>query len=408
MLNQSKTIVILGICFIMLLPTLTRAQDWPQWRGPDRDAKVTGFKVPQTWPKELNQKWKVNVGLGDSTPALVDGKIYVFARQGSDEVLLCLNADDKTELWRESYSAPAVTGPPSSHPGPRSSPAVASGKVFTFGVAGTLSCIDVETHKVLWRRNDYPDARPQFYTAMSPLIVDKLCIAHVGKESEGALIAYNIETGEPEWKWTGEGPTYSSPMLMTVDGVRQVVINSEKDLLGISLDEGKQLWSIPTPNQRMFYSCPTAIIDGQTIYYTGQGTGSKAVKISKNGDEFTHEELWNNTESGTTFNTPVLKDGFLYGMNPQGHIFCIDAKTGKTTWTGSETFNRFGTIVDAGQVLFALSSQSELAVFEPNEKEYNELARYKVADSEVYAYPIISGNRIYVKDQDSLTLWTID
>ena len=408
MLNQSKTIVLLGISFIMLITSLVKAQDWPQWRGANRDAKVTGFKAPQEWPKALTQKWKVNVGSGDSTPALVGDKIYVFTRQGADEVLLCLNADDKTELWRDSYSAPAVTGPPSSHPGPRSSPTVADGKIFTFGVTGTLSCLDSETHKVLWRKNDYPEARPQFYTAMSPLVVDNLCIAYVGKESEGALIAYDIETGEPKWKWIGEGPTYSSPVLMTVDSVRQVVIPSEKDILGISLAEGKKLWSISAPNQRMFYSCPTPVIDGQTIYYTGQGTGSKAVKISKKGDEFTYEELWSNTESGTTFNTPVLKEGFLYGMNSQGHIFCIDVKTGKTTWTGSETFNRFGSIVDAGQVLFALSSQSELAVFEPNEKEYKQIAKYKVADSEVYAYPIIAGNRIYVKDQNSLILWTID
>jgi outer membrane protein assembly factor BamB len=408
MSNQCKVIIILAFVTICTFSTCLQAQDWPQWRGPNRDAKVTGFKIPDVWPKELTKKWKINIGQGDATPALVNNKIYAFTRQDSNEILICLNAIDGKELWKESYTAPAVTGAPGSHPGPRSSPCVINGKIVTFGVSGILSCFNTETHKILWHKDDFPGIWPQFYTSMSPLIVDNLCIVHLGKETEGALIAYDIETGKPKWNWTSEGPTYSSPMLMTIDGIKQVVIHCEKNLYGINLADGKQLWKVETPNQKMFYSCPTAVIDGQIIYYTGQGTGSRAVKISKKGDEYITEELWSNNESGTTFNTPVLKEGLLYGFNPQGKMFCINAKTGQTAWTGKETFNRFGTIIDAGAVLFALSSQSELTVFEPSEKEYKELARYKVADTEVYAYPIISGNRIYIKDKDSLTLLVIE
>lgn len=408
MVNHKKTIILLALCIILIITSGVLAQDWSQWLGTNRDAKVTGFTSPQTWPEKLNQKWQVNVGNGDSTPALVDGKLYVFTRRESDEILLCLDAEDGKELWRDSYSAKAATGPAGSHPGPRSSPAVADGKIVTFGVAGMLSCLNIETHKVLWRKNDLPGTYPQFFTSMSPLIVDDLCIAHLGKESEGVLIAYNLETGEPKWKWPEEGPTYSSPILMTVDGIKQLVIHTEKNLVGIALSDGKVLWKIATTNQRMFYSCATAIIDGQTVYYTGQGTGSKAVKIVKKDNEFVHEDLWNNTESGTTFNTPVLKDGLLFGLTPQGNLYCINAKTGTTAWTGEDTLNRFGSIVDAGSVLFALSSQSNLVVFEPVEEEYKELASYKVADTEIYAYPIIAGNRIYIKDQESLTLWTIE
>jgi outer membrane protein assembly factor BamB len=118
------------------------AQDWPQWRGPNRDGKVTGFAAPQAWPGTLTQKWKTAVGSGDATPALVGDKLYVFARQDGEEVTLCLDAGSGKELWQDKYTAQAVTGAASRHPGPRSSPAVGDGKVVTLGVGGVFSCLD--------------------------------------------------------------------------------------------------------------------------------------------------------------------------------------------------------------------------------------------------------------------------
>ena len=126
-------------CVILLGAASAFAKDWPQWRGPNRDGKVKGFTAPQKWPTELTQKWKVTVGSGDATPALVGDKLYVFTRQGADEVTLCLNAANGKELWKDKYAAQAVTGAASRHPGPRSSPAVANGKVVTLGVGGVLS-----------------------------------------------------------------------------------------------------------------------------------------------------------------------------------------------------------------------------------------------------------------------------
>src|ERR1039457_7253741 len=115
------------------------AQDWPQWRGANRDAKASGFTAPKTWPKELTQKWKVSVGLGDATPALVGNNLYVFPRRGDDEVIRCLDAGNGKELWQEKYAPKAVSGPAAQHSGPRSSPSVADGKVVTLGVGGVLS-----------------------------------------------------------------------------------------------------------------------------------------------------------------------------------------------------------------------------------------------------------------------------
>ena len=173
--------------------------------------------------------------------------------------------------------------------------------------------------------------------------------------------------------------------------------------------DGKLLWKIETPNERRFYSSATAIVNGQTIYYTGQGTGTRAVKIKKDGDNFVSEELWANSEVGTNFNTPILKDGLLYGISTESKLYCMSAENGKTTWIGSEGIDRFGSIIDAGSCLLALSPKSELIVIEPNPKEYKELARYKVSDNPIYAYPVVTGNRIYIKDQmDSIALWMVE
>src|SRR5262245_8141264 len=110
------------------------ASDWPQWRGPNRDAKATGFKVPSAWPNELKQQWKVEVGDGVATPALVGDKLFVFTRQGGTEIIRCLEASSGKEVWQDKYEAKAVQGPAQSFPGPRSSPSVADGKVVTLGV----------------------------------------------------------------------------------------------------------------------------------------------------------------------------------------------------------------------------------------------------------------------------------
>src|SRR6185295_9332024 len=139
---------------LVILATSVSAQDWPQWRGPNRDAKATDFKAPKTWPKELTQKWKVAVGDGVSTPALVGDKLYVFTRQDGNEVTRCLNAATGEKIWEEKYEAQGIQGPAQGFPGPRSSPAVANGNVVTLGVRGTISCLDASTGNKIWRKDE--------------------------------------------------------------------------------------------------------------------------------------------------------------------------------------------------------------------------------------------------------------
>ena len=384
------------------------SQDWPQFRGINRDGKVTGFKAPKTWPKELTQDWKVNVGFGDASPVLVGKNVFLSTRQGNDEVILCLNASTGKEVWKNTYPAMAVTGPSAQlHPGPRSTPAVANGKIVTLGASGILSCLDAASGKLLWRKENPTNAFPSFFTGMSPLITDGLCIIHVGKKDDGQVIAYDLNTGNEKWKWAGDGPAYSSPSVMTADGKKLLILTTEKNIMALGLSDGKLLWQIPAIPQQRFYNCVSPFIDGQAIVFSGQGLGSKAFKVEKQGEQFTTKDLWANAEVGAKWNTPILKDGFLYGFTDQKRIYCLNYSTGQTAWIDKVVNSDFSTIVDCGSVIIGLTSTDNLIVMKPNGKEYTELAKYKVSETPIYAYPVISGSNIYVKDAESLILFKI-
>jgi outer membrane protein assembly factor BamB len=403
----------------------TYADDWPQWRGPNRDAKATGFTAPKNWPKELTKKWKETVGDGVATPALVGDKLFVFSRQGGKEVMRALDAATGKEIWKDEYETQGATGPASGFSGPRSSPTVADGKVVTLGVRGVLSCYEAAGGKLLWRKDEFKGSWPSFFVSSSPIIMDGLVIAQLGGRGNGALVAYDLASGAEKWKWTGDTPAYASPALATVDGTKVIIAETEQNLVGISTD-GKQLWKTPfavgmgggappkggAPKGKGMggrgYNASTPMVDGQTLIYSGSNRGTKAVKLEKKGDEIAAKEEWTNADNSVIFNTPVIRDGLVFGLTAQNSLFCI-TKDGKTAWTSPiKGRGGYGSIVDAGTVLFVLTPAQQLTVFEPSDKEFKELASYKVADSDTYAYPVISGKRIYVKDADSVTLWTIE
>jgi outer membrane protein assembly factor BamB len=176
------------------------------------------------------------------------------------------------------------------------------------------------------------------------------------------------------------------------------------------VSDGKLLWQIPFAPERRAYNAATPIIDGQTVIYTRAGRGTFAVEIVKDGDGCAVKEKWSNAEAGVQFNTPVLKDGFLYGLTNQGNFFCINSQTGETAWLDPTQTDRSGftALVDAGPVILALPSNGELIVIQPNTKEFTVLARIEVFETGTYAHPVVAGNRIFIKDDNTLALWTLE
>ena len=377
----------------LLLSAAAIWADWPQWRGPNRDAKVPGFLAPKTWPKTLTQKWTTMVGSGVSSPDLVGDKLYIFGRIEGDEATTCLDASTGKMIWQDKYPTAAVGGPAQGYGGPRGTPAIIGGKVYTVGVNGMVSCLDTVTGKVVWRK-DTKEA-PQFKTSTSPLVADGKCIVFLG-----ALTAFDAATGEEKWKGPS-GTPYGSPALMTVDGAEQVVTPTTNSLAGVSLADGKVLWQVKLPGGGYNVNYGTPIIDGHTIIYDapargGRGT-SMALNIEKTGDGFKATELWKST-AAYQYNTPVLKDGLLFGLSPEKTFFCMDAKSGKGKGGGGK--GGFGGEVAAGD--------AELIVFEPSSAGFKEIAKYKLSPGSGLAYPILAGNRVYVKGNRELTLWGID
>jgi outer membrane protein assembly factor BamB len=400
------------IAALTLGATRVHAQDWPQWRGPDRDNKVIGFKTPAAWPKELTEKWSKSVGEGVSSPVLAGGKIYILNRQGDDEVTTCLDADTGSLLWDDKVKTPKITGGAAGggkFAGARSTPAVAEGKVCTLGATGIVSCLDAATGKLAWRIDT--KTKPVFFTSSSPLVTDGKCVVYAD-----GLTAYDLADGAVQWNWPSKAAPYGSPVLMTVAGVKQVVTPTPGAVVGIGLADGKLLWKFDfgSPDPFSFQgNSSTPIVDGQTVIYGAAGgkggaSGTVAYKIEKQGDDFVAMEQWKSSVAPYQYNTPVLKDGFVFGLSSGKNFYCMDAKSGKEVWKDKTSRGETGGILNAGSVILALTANTGLIAFEPTDKGYSEVAAYKLSEVPGYSYPIVSGNRVYVKGESDLTLWTIE
>jgi len=397
----------LTIYVVLLLATAAQAQDWPQWRGPNRDGNVAGSTA--AWPKDLQEEWKVTVGIGHSSPVVVDKKIYVFARQGEEETLLSLDAATGKELWRSSQPIayqmhPAATG---HGKGPKSTPVVSNGKVFTFGISGVLSCHDAQTGKLKWRHEfskQYPNTSPLYGTAMSPVVDNGRVIVHVGGQDKGALTAFDTETGTVKWSNEMDGPAYSSPIIVTLAGVRQVVTFMQKDFVGIEAASGKLLWKLPQKSEYDENSV-TAIAYKDTLIYSKEEKGLTAIRLTSQGGQIVPQEVWSSKENLLFFSSPVLQGNTLFGFSvmKKGQFFAMNADTGKTLWQSPGRMGENAAILNlGGKSLLLLTNEAKLIVLPASAKEYAPAAEYTVANSPTWAHPVIIRDRILIKDETTL------
>jgi len=391
----------------ILFATSSQAQDWPQWRGPNRDGKAPG--VASVWPKNLKEEWRVTVGIGHSSPVVANGSIYVFARQGEEEVLLCLDAVAGKELWRASQPIsyqmhPAATG---HGKGPKSTPVVSNGNVFTFGISGVLSGYNARTGRLKWRHEftkQYPNTSPLYGTAMSPVVDNGVLIAHVGGHNKGALTAFDVETGAVKWSNDMDGPAYSSPIIVTLAGVRQVVTLMQKDLVGVDAATGKLLWKLPQKSEYDENSV-TPVAYKDMLIFSKEERGLTAIRLVRQGPEIVPQEVWSSKENLLFFSSPVLQENMLFGFSvfKKGQFFALDADTGKTLWQSAGRMGENAAILNLGGSIFlALTNDANLIVLPVNAKEYAPAAQYTVANSPTWAHPVLIGNRILIKDETTL------
>jgi outer membrane protein assembly factor BamB len=393
--------------------TAAYAQDWPQWRGPTRDGNLAASAAPTRWPATLTRGWRVPVGEGHASPLVVGKAVYVFAREGEDEVARRLDLATGREAWRDRYPAPYEMNPAArGHgKGPKSTPAFGDGRLYTFGITGVLSCLDANTGKVVWRHEfskKHKQTSPLFGTAMSPLLDRGLLIAHVGGQDDGALTAFDARTGAVRWRRTEDGPAYASPIAVTLGGVRQIVTQTEKNCVGIDAATGNLLWSLPfTTAYDQNSITPVAV--GDRIVFAGMRQPTFAVRPVRKGSAWEAEKLWQTGDVTMYMSTPVYSGGRLYGFSERrsGQMFVLDAATGKTLWTGEGRQGDNASIWDAGPHLLALTTGADLIVYRKEANALTEAARYTVADSAVWASPALSGGRLLVKDVGTLTLWLL-
>ena len=271
-------------------------QDWPQWRGPNRDGAVVSFDEPSTWPDGLTQQWTVEVGSGYATPIRVGDRIYMFSRQESDEVMTALDADTGDVRWRSSYGAPFDMMPATRRhgPGPKSTPTFAAGRLFTLGMSGIVTAWDAATGQQLWQKPGTP-VQPQYHTAMSPVVDGDVMIVHVGGQDNGALTAYDVATGEVRWAWDGDGPAYGSPIIVELEGTRQVVTFTQDNLIGVSVATGELLWRRPFSTPSTTTSQTPVLYDGHLIE-AGRDNGITRFRVIREGNAWTTEDVWHTDE----------------------------------------------------------------------------------------------------------------
>lgn len=380
---------------------------WPQWRGPARDG-VAIMDVPTTWPRALTRRWDTVVGAGHSSPVIAGTRVVVHTRQGQREVIAAYDLASGARLWQDAYDAPYQVNPAAQlhGPGPKSTPAIADGRVFALGISGVLSAIDLAAGTVLWRT---PAAAtlPLYGTATSPLVDGDRVIAFMGGHDRGALTAFDAATGTVRWRWTGDGPGYSSPILADIGGTRQLITQSQRRLVGVSATGGALLWEVPLRTNFDQNSITPLVVNGMVVS-SGLETPTIAYRVTKGADGWRAQEAWRNEQVSLYMSSPATSGQTIFGLSHRnrGQFVALDLATGKTLWTTRGREGDNASFIRAGDMLLIATTNSELIVARASPARFEEVTRYTVADSATWAHPAVVGRTVVVKDVERLIVWS--
>jgi outer membrane protein assembly factor BamB len=413
-MKQRKVKYILTLAFLFFFVHGSEGFDqWTQWRGPNRDGIANNI-LPGTWPKDLTRKWEIKIGAGHSSPIVWKDRAFTFSREGEEEVVRAIDVATGTVLWRSHYSAPysVYPGAAGHGAGPRSTPVLAHNTLFTLGISGILSAFDAHTGTLKWQKKfgeKFSEAAPPFGASMSPLVVGNLLIAHVGGHKGGALIAFEAESGNEKWNFTGEGPSYSSPIIVNLNGVQQVVTQAHRKIIGVDLLNGKLLWSIPfvTPCDQ---NIVTPLLAGELLVFSSLDTRTFAVRVQKKAGVWTTEKVWQIHDISMYMSSPLFIDGRIVGMShrKQGQFFAIDAKSGSILWTSPGKIAGNAALVGNAESIVILKDDGEIQILRSHAKEFNVIRTYNVSRASTWAHPVPVTSGLLIKNDDSLILWKYD
>jgi outer membrane protein assembly factor BamB len=376
--------------------------EWPGFRGPHRDDIIPGVRIKTDWtaspPVAL---WRRPIGPGWSSFAVGGGLLYTQEQRGPDEVVACYKVTTGEPVW--AHRDPTRFWESNGGPGPRGTPTLSHGHVYTFGATGVLNDLNAANGAVIWSRNAASDTGakiPQWGFASSPLVVGDMVIV----ATSGRLVAYDRATGGRRWVGPAHGASYSSPHLVTIDGVPQVLLLSAAGATSVALADGTLLWEHPWRGYPIVQPALTA--DGNVLMSVSDSSGTRRIAVARGPGGWTVEERWTSNGLKPYFNDFVVHNGHAFGFD--GSILaCIDLQDGKRIWKGGRYGNGQLVMLPDQDVMLVLSEEGELALVKATPDRFTELARFPAIEGKTWNHPVLAGDVLLVRNGQEMAAFRL-
>ena len=382
---------------------------FPGYLGPNNDSTIDGVALDRDWDANPPQLvWKRPVGAGWAGFALdgnADLAITMEQQDDATEAVVAYRLSDGSELWRQGVSS--YFSNPMAGPGPRTTPTISQDRVFALGARGQLWALDRANGEIVWQRSvlEENQARvPEHGLSNSPVLVDELVLIQVGGTNGNGLVAYRQEDGAVAWSSGDEPNGYSTPVVATLDGRRQVVTLNKASVTGYDLEEGAQLWRHEYPNSPANVAPPLILDNDRVLFSTGYGVGSRAFAVRGNGEGQEVELLWESTRMKAKFTNLVLHDGVVYGLD-DGRLAALDPETGDLHWKRKRYGH--GNVLLVGDLLLVLSERGDISLIEPTPEEHRELASFTALRGKTWNPMAFASPYLLVRSDEEAALWRL-